>query len=274
VIIVCIPAYNAQKTIADVIVRTKKFTDKVFVYDDGSTDNTFEIALALGAHVTRHEKNHGKGYALRQLFEQIKSMEQKPDVVVTLDSDGQHKPENIPRLVQLLTEGYDVVCGVRSKLPLHRKIANKFLDKFSGVSSSQSGFRAYKYHVIKELEITSDGYAVDTELLQQCTEKFKVAYVPIDVVYDKESHRKNLIPHFMEVFNFIFLRRPLLNFGVLGGIGFIIGVLGLVDVVNWWNTYNELALGRLLFAMTILLLGALTFFVGLILHVIKSQGEK
>jgi glycosyltransferase involved in cell wall biosynthesis len=88
-IIACIPAYNEEKTIAKVIIKTQKYVDKVIVCDDGSKDMTSEIAERLGAIVIKHERNMGKGEALRNLFK--KAIELNADIVITLDGDGQHR---------------------------------------------------------------------------------------------------------------------------------------------------------------------------------------
>ena len=81
-IIACIPAYNEEKTIAKIIVKTRKYVDKVIVCDDGSTDMTAEIAGALGAEVIRHERNMGYGAAIGSLFE--KAREEDPDIMLSL----------------------------------------------------------------------------------------------------------------------------------------------------------------------------------------------
>jgi len=89
-VIAAIPAYNEEKTIARVILKTQRFVDKVVVCDDGSGDLTTEIAERLGAIVVRHERNLGKGVAIKSLFG--KALELDADVVVTLDADGQNDP--------------------------------------------------------------------------------------------------------------------------------------------------------------------------------------
>jgi len=95
-----------------------------------------------------------------------------------------------------------------------------------------------------------------------------------DEKYDKYSHVKNPIGHFLEVFNFFFLRRPLLNLGSLGLIGFVIGLWKIWEVINTWNLYRELAIGTFLFSMLAIILSALAFFAGIILHVILSERKK
>ena len=94
-ILVCIPAFNEAKTIADIIMKSKKYANAVIVYDDGSTDDTYEVANSAGVTVIRNPENKGYGVAIRSLFQAAK--EQNADIMVTLDSDGQHNPDQIPQ---------------------------------------------------------------------------------------------------------------------------------------------------------------------------------
>jgi len=95
--------------------------------------------------------------------------------------------------------------------------------------------------------------------------------VQIEQRTDKYSHTKGALSHFVEVFNYLFLRRPLLNLGGLGLAGFVAGLWGIHEVVKTWNLYKELALGTFLFSMLFIILGALAFFTGVILHVISAR---
>ena len=99
-ILVCIPAFNEAKTIAEIIMKSKKYADEVIVYDDGSTDDTYEVAKSAGATVIRNPENKGYGVAIRSLFQAAK--EQDADIMVTLDSDGQHDPDQIPQVIEPL----------------------------------------------------------------------------------------------------------------------------------------------------------------------------
>jgi glycosyltransferase involved in cell wall biosynthesis len=111
-IIACIPAYNEEKTIAKVVLLTKKYVDTVVVCDDGSADMTSELAEELGAEVIRHEKNRGYGAALASLFRRAREI--NADVMVTLDADYQHNPDYISRLVEPILKGEaNMVIGSR-----------------------------------------------------------------------------------------------------------------------------------------------------------------
>lgn len=275
-IVALIPAYNAQRTIADVIVRAKPFVDQVFVFDDGSSDHTYDIASELGAVVFRNEENRGKGFALRELFAKVSNLRDQPSVVVTLDSDGQHFPEEIPQVVKPILAGEcDVVVGTRDRknIPFHRLAGNVVLDLLSGSGAETlSGFRAYSPECLRCVKVDVDGYGADTQILSHLKNIGKrVLHVPIGIVYDEESHKKNLLIQFYEIFKTLFLKSPLRNLGLVGFVGFMLGLIELVNVVLVWNRTFELALGTLLFSMILLVLGALTFFVGVIVHVIKGE---
>src|SRR5215471_15230485 len=99
--VACIPAYNEERTIAKVIIGCQSFVDKVIVYDDGSGDMTATIAERLGAQVIRQETNKGKGEGLRSLFGAARAF--GADIMVTIDGDDQHHPEDIPLLVEPIT---------------------------------------------------------------------------------------------------------------------------------------------------------------------------
>ena len=95
--LVCIPAFNEEKPIVDVIKKCLKYVDKVVVCDDGSSDSTSEQAKNAGAIVIKNEKNMGKGNAMKSLFKYAKDVD--ADIVITIDGDGQFLPEQIERLI-------------------------------------------------------------------------------------------------------------------------------------------------------------------------------
>uniref|UniRef100_UPI00389002D1 glycosyltransferase family 2 protein n=1 Tax=Methanobrevibacter sp. TaxID=66852 RepID=UPI00389002D1 len=99
-IVAIIPAYNEEKALADVIEATLRYVDKVIIVDDGSVDNTAEIALSAGAELIRHETNLGKGEALKSGFKAVDD----DSIIVTIDGDGQHNPNEIPDLLKPIIE--------------------------------------------------------------------------------------------------------------------------------------------------------------------------
>ena len=149
-IIAAMPAHNEDERIAKVVLGAKKHVDRVVMVDDGSTDATVEIAEALGALVVRHGENRGYGAALRTCFETAREL--NADMMVILDSDGQHDPAYIPEFIETLrTKGADIVIGsrflTRNEIrPKWRIAGMKVLNLFTrlhGVETtdSQSGYR-------------------------------------------------------------------------------------------------------------------------------------
>lgn len=265
-----IPAFNEEKNIAKVIILAKKHVDRVAVCDDGSTDMTAEIARELGAEVLPHKKNMGKGHALRTIFERAR--EGDVDVLVTIDGDGQHDPNQIPNLVRELREQpSDVVIGSRflgtgNAIPGHRSFGNKILNYASntGVTDSQSGFRAYSRKAINLLRPTEMGMGADSEILIEANfSGLKITEVPISVVYGTgRTSKTNFIQHGLDALltsiKRMSMRRPLLFYGVPGFLSILIS-LGL-----WYWTVNNFVATKTLITNVTLVAGIATM-VGLIL---------
>lgn len=174
-----IPAYNEEKTVGDVIESTAKIMDslgllyEMIVVNDGSTDNT-ELVASLPKYKVRvfsNKLNEGKGYSIRRAAKYAIG-----DIIVTLDSDGEHKPEEIPNLLSPLFEGADIVSGSRFlgnshsvTTKLHR-VGNYFFNitimalTGQSVSDSQTGFRAIRKDVFEKLNLESNGYEIETEI--------------------------------------------------------------------------------------------------------------
>ena len=163
--------------------------DRVIVCDDGSVDLTGDIAEAMGAVVVRHERNMGYGAALRSLFRA--AVEMDADVAVTIDSDDQHDPAELTRLVDMLRMNeLDIVIGSRflegeSGVPGWRRagigVINALTVNGGGVTDSQSGFRAYGRRALEMLNITEDGMGASTEILLRAGEagrRIGEAYAP------------------------------------------------------------------------------------------------
>jgi glycosyltransferase involved in cell wall biosynthesis len=194
------PAYNEEKRIADVLTRARLHVDLVIVCDDGSDDETSEIAASLGARVVKHDTNRGYGAALRTLFGC--ALETGADYIVTIDADGQHNPDDIPVLLEPLRQGvFDMVIGSRflgdgaKFTPLWRKLGIEIINKVSmdgHISDTQSGFRAYTRQAILSLNLCDVGMGVSTEILLQVKEKrFRVGEVPTLIRYYEDSSTLN-----------------------------------------------------------------------------------
>ena len=174
-ITVGIPAYNEEKNIAKIIVKLKKIADKIIVCNDGSTDLTSEIAENLGAIVINHTKNRGYGSGIKSILE--KSKEIGSEVLVTFDGDGQHRVEDIKKIIEPIEKNeIDLVIGSRflneeQEIPQYRKLGIKLITKITNanlkekITDSQSGFRAYSKEVISKLKTSDMGMGVSTEIL-------------------------------------------------------------------------------------------------------------
>ena len=111
--LICIPAFNEEKNIEKIIKDCKKFVDDVIVCDDGSTDNTAALSKKQGAIVLQHKKNKGYGAAISTLFDYCRK--ENADVMITIDGDGQHDPNQVPLLLDAITKhNVDVAIGSRS----------------------------------------------------------------------------------------------------------------------------------------------------------------
>lgn len=205
-IVVGIPARNEQEFIAEVVHKAKKFADEVIVVDDGSTDDTAEVAKAAGALVIKHETNRGAGAATRACFEE--SRRRGAHVLVTLDGDGQHDSDEIPRvLAPIFSREADLVIGSRflgSNNPIlrYRKFGINVITWLFNIGSSlklsdaQSCFRAYGEKALHSLNITQRGFSFSVELLIQARQQgLAITEVPISCIYHPASHSANPVTH-------------------------------------------------------------------------------
>ena len=196
--IAIIPAFNEEKNIQDVITATTPLVSKLIVIDDGSQDKTAQRALSSGATVISHPTNLGKGAACRTGFEA--AVEEKPDIVITLDGDGQHDPSEIPNLIQCLRDDPSIglVLGNRMSkieaMPLIRVLTNRFLSKLlsiltkQNIPDSQCGFRALRSSLLEQLHFKGDHYDAESEVIVHTSRLgYKIGSVPILSIYGNES---------------------------------------------------------------------------------------
>jgi glycosyltransferase involved in cell wall biosynthesis len=209
--IVAIPCLNEAQFISDIVTRARRYVDEVIVVDDGSTDNTALAASGAGATVIAHKSRQGAGAATRTAFEAAKTYE--ADVLVTLDGDGQHNPDEIPQILDPVIRGEaDLVIGSRficpdvKDVPRYRKFGIDVITWLYNVGSkikvtdSQSGFRSYSRRLIKEVNITEDGFGFSVQVLVQAREKgFVIAEVPVSCIYHSDGSTLNPVSHGISV---------------------------------------------------------------------------
>ncbi|MGB9979348.1 glycosyltransferase family 2 protein [Methanobacterium sp.] len=195
--ITIIPAYNEEKAIKSVVRCALKYSD-VLVVDDGSSDNTYNLAKSAGAKIVKHEKNMGKGAAIKSGIK--KALNNDYDALILLDGDGQHNPDCIPSFISNMDSnelviGSRFINGTPENMPVGRKLSNKIttnLIKFvTGyrLTDSQSGFRAISRDAAGLfLDIKYDDYVYESEMIYKASEhEIKVSEAPIPCTYGDEK---------------------------------------------------------------------------------------
>jgi len=278
--IACIPAYNEESNIENLVKSAKNHVDSVVVCDDGSTDNTANIAKKAGAVVISHKINKGYGAAIITLFDYAR--ENNADVMITVDGDGQHDPDQIPLLLNTMSQhNVDVIIGSRFlnnniEAPGYRQRGIKIITSAANygtdlkVSDSQSGFRAYSKIAINAIHPTEEDMSVSTEILFKISNKgLSVAEVPITISYDGDTSKHNPISHGVSVLantiKYVSIKHPLQFYGIPGitliTIGIILGGLFLNGYLN-----NQVILyGMMVGSVVVFLLGSILSVTAIIL---------
>lgn len=197
--LIVVPAYNEEKVIRQTLRGLKAEIDAdILVVDDGSADATSEIARAEGVSVVRHSINLGLGAALETGFEAARRWGY--DRMVTFDSDGQHDPKDVKRVLGGLG-GFDVVIGARKvdfeRMPLLKKAGNLFLNGLTGVifgvfsRDSQSGLRAFNRPAIDAIRLRASRYEVSSEILYEARRnRLRIGEVDVKVIYTDHSRSR------------------------------------------------------------------------------------
>lgn len=208
-----IPSYNESKTIGSLVQRIKARGLDVVVVDDGSLDQTAEIAKKSGAYVLKHEQNKGKGASLKEGFRYI--LNSNYDAVITVDGDGQHASSDIPKFINAgLDPKVDVVAGNRmtacKNMPLLRWLTNNFMSLlislvcWQNIRDSQCGFRLIKARVLKELNPISSNYEIESETIIEARHKgFKIKFIPIQTIYTTQTSQISPFVDAIRFFKFI-----------------------------------------------------------------------
>ena len=187
-----IPAFNEQESIANIIQKTKKYVNRVLVVDDQSADDTEKIARLHGAIVICHSRNKGVGAAMKTGIAYAKKLD--PCIIVTIDADGQHRPEDIPRLIQPIIAGEaDIVlgsrflCGEPMNMSQIKRIGNKLITSVTSflagvkLTDTQTGFRAFNRKALLSLDLASDFTYTQEMILLLCHKGFRCAEVPVQM---------------------------------------------------------------------------------------------
>jgi len=277
-----IPAYNEARYIGSVVLQARQYVDEVIVVDDGSTDNTAGVAELAGSTVIRHAANRGKGAAIQSILAEARK--RKTDILVLLDADSQHDPNEIPALIKPISESFDLVIGSREaqkdKTPRYRRIGQKILlsstqlASKTNISDSESGFRALSLKAINELDLKEKGFAIESEMITRAADKnLKITEVPISNIYTMDGSTLNPIRHGIEVLSrviaMISQRRPLFFFGLAGGVLLLAGLITGIRVLNIAATKGDLAIGSTIMTTLLIIAGISSIFTGIILNALS-----
>lgn len=283
-VIAAMPAYNEERYIGTIVLKTKQYVDEVIVFDDGSTDKTSQVAGLAGATVLRHNNKKGKGAAIQGILTEVKK--RVPDILILLDADSQHDPDEIPFLIKSILEGSDLVIGSREeqadKTPRFRRVGQKILLYLTRILSrkkitdSESGFRALSSKAMSEISLAENGFAVETEMIARVADKgLKITEVAISSIYTKDGSTLNPLIHGFSVFTRIIAmiseRRPLFFFGLGGGIIMILGLIAGIRVLQVISAGGIVPIGTTLLSVLLLTIGIFSIFTGIILHVLAER---
>jgi glycosyltransferase involved in cell wall biosynthesis len=285
-VIACIPAYNEEKTIAKVVLKTKKYVDKVIVCDDGSTDMTGEIAEAVGAKLIRHERNKGYGAALASLFKAAR--EENASAIIILDADLQHNPDDIPKLLSSIIKGEaDIVIGSRflngnGRVPKYRRLGIKIITKltkrvsYKDIADAQSGFRAYSRKAIYSIIPSEQGMGVSTEILLKAKEhNLRIKEIPIEIRYDVDKpSTHNPFLHGLDVVlstvKQLSIRRPLVFYGLPGFAALLTALFFWVWTIQIFTHTRQIVTNIAMIALGATLVGLMLLTTAVILWVLIS----
>lgn len=292
-VVVGIPAFNEEKTIAKVVFLASKYADKVLVCDDGSRDLTAEIASCLGAEVIWHERNMGYGAALRSLFK--RAVELDCDVLVTLDGDGQHDPSEISKVIKPIIDGEaDIVVGSRfletssaAEMPSYRRLGVKVITKAAngyakyGINDTQCGFRAYSRKALEKLSFIENGMGASIEILVNAEKSgLRIVEVPVSCSYSRElkASTHNPVRHgaelIMTLIRLVVEERPLLCLGLPGLIFLFAGAFFAAWMLQIYATAHHIVTNIALAAVAFTLVGLFLLFAAVTLYAISRLSRK
>ena len=258
-LVVTIPAYNEEKTIADVIKKIPRDLSscndvKVLVLDDGSSDQTVQNAKNAGADkILSHVHNLGLAITFRDALDG--ALDMGADVIVNIDADGQYEPAEISKLITpVIDDNADIVLGSRfdgyiEDMKMSKKVGNKVATKVASraagksFSDAQTGFRAFSRDAAMRLNIMSDFTYTQETLVQAVNKNLRISEVPVN--FYKREGNSHLFPNvwtyakrgLSTLIRTYLYHKPLKAFLMIGGLVFSIGlVLGLRVLLHYFNT--------------------------------------
>jgi len=292
-IVVTIPAYNEEKTIGvmvnkvNEVMKSNGYDYKILVVDDGSKDNTKEAAKNAKALVYSHPKNYGLAETF--ITEVEKALKLGADAIVHIDADMQYNPEDIPKLVKEIENGYDLVLGSRFKgtiegMPFMKRMGNIAFSKVisniseTKISDAQTGFRVFTKEVAENIKITSGHTYTQEQIIKAVRQKYKIKEVPIHFAKRKDKSRLISNPFGYAIRAWINIIRvyrdyePLKFFGIIGSLIFLAGfVLGLyLTYIQIFGEGVNRHLGLMMLDILVLSIGLQIIIFGFIADMLKK----
>jgi len=290
-IAVLIPAYNEAATIGDVVrsFRVALPNSRIYVYDNNSWDNTAKLAREAGA-IVRREPLQGKGHVVRRMFTDIEA-----DVYVMVDGDATYDAASAPRLVSRLIETQaDMVVGARitEEKAAYRAELNHLGNRFFRwlaqrlfhvkLTDLLSGYRAFNRPFAMGMPITTQGFALETELTLKGLERgFRVVEVPTDYIarqpgsFSKIQRSKDGRLIFLTIFNLLRDYKPMTLFGGLALIIWGIAIIPTIIAIGYWERMGDLPrIPAAVLATSLFMVGIHLAIAGLVLNAISHRFQE
>ena len=286
---ILVPCYNESATIEKVVLDFKKIMPNadIYVYDNNSADNSDNIARNAGA-IVRYEYKQGKGNVVRSMFRDINA-----DCYIMVDGDDTYPPETALEFEKLILEGKaDMVIGDRlsstyfeeNNRLFHNtgnRLVRRFINLFfkSDLKDIMTGMRGFSYDFVKSFPISSKEFEIETEMsVFALMHNFKIIEIPIEYRDRIEGSESKLNTYkdgykvIMMIFSLIRDQRPLFFFSMISLILLIIaGIYFIPILIKFFSTGYVFKIPTLIMISTVVMVATFTFFVGVILHVLKRQ---
>ncbi len=293
-IAVLIPCYNEEKTVKKVAEDFMKALPEatIYVYDNNSTDRTYEIASSLGERVVvRKEYRQGKGNVVRSMFRRIDA-----DCYIMTDGDDTYPAEHAREMADLvLNEGFDMVIGDRLSSTYFREnkrmfhgFGNKLVRSLinglfkSNVKDIMTGYRAFSYDFVKMMPIVSGGFEIETEMtINALDKKFNLKEIPINFRDRPEGSvsKLNTFSDGIKVLKTIAVMfkeyRPMLFFGTISAFFIACAAITFIPILaEYFSTHLVPRFPTLLLSLCFAIIGVLSFAIGIILDVVVKKNKQ